>query len=423
MLKKSKLYLAIAGLTLTLVTSCSPKNSDPAPHHPKVVNNTYFINGDPRELIADSELNTQSPFTSQNIKNFDGFYLTMAHIFVDKTKFESAEEMAAQETKSSEQLVRDRKAPEYSPVDHAEKYVWKTLHNGEVVLQTNNSQNDKPSMWRPLALNFHFTPDISDGRLQLKAISSASTNAVKSQSSVEIKHYSVHESGNAFSLLFYAKEGDSKYLLSYWFTKRDNNTQFSRREALSPYTLIMGPKVDVHWPQKQKLTMQVCGVNQPELLHGIKRGINTWKTVLTNRLSLETEIKSKCPPFSDLNTHTIRIIDKYKMMQTEGFAMDIVGRPEQGLIDGDIHLLIDATTISVLENLTIAVRLEISDKLKSFEDAITLVIAHEMGHVLGLQHQYESDSIMNYNWDYLKKQPGEFLTPYDRSAIQTLYTL
>jgi len=38
-----------------------------------------------------------------------------------------------------------------------------------------------------------------------------------------------------------------------------------------------------------------------------------------------------------------------------------------------------------------------------------------------LAHQYETDSIMNYSWDYLKGRPGQFLTSYDRSAIETLY--
>jgi hypothetical protein len=84
-------------------------------------------------------------------------------------------------------------------------------------------------------------------------------------------------------------------------------------------------------------------------------------------------------------------------------AIDVSG------LAGDIHFNSDSTVIWGIEDGSPAI-----DFLE--------VMAHEIGHALGLQHIYDVDAIMNpfHGFRFSRNQPI-FLLPADIAAIQSLY--
>jgi hypothetical protein len=237
----------------------------------------------------------------------------------------------------------------------------------------------------------------------------------------QIHHYSVHKSGKAFSILISFQEGNLKYLINYIFVAQKPGG-FLTKSISENYNYYFGPGVAVGWEQKEILKITICESQLQGLSNLSESALKQWQKALNKRLDLQADIieKSKCPPFSDLNSHTILHVKGYieyfgKALQ-QGSTFIVPNFFDSEILDGDIFILESDWD----EALGDGKKLSDTKSLENFHIKVLYqtTIAHELGHLLGLHHQFspEIPSIMGYD-------DVNELTNYDYKAIQELYPL
>ncbi|MEQ1875441.1 MAG: matrixin family metalloprotease [Bdellovibrionia bacterium] len=405
-------FVDLKMLILALAALSACQSSGPSgPSHPDTQKTKIFVNGDPRELIADTDQNRKSFLTPENYSELTGIMLTGAFEFRNKEEFATIEAKEQQEAKDNKELVRERSAPEINVLQKLERFRWMETSDGVALVPSGYSSEDYPYYF--FRYRYYFTTQ-KDGTLKLTAIADEDWEESKeNRFPVEVLHYSLHESKKSFSLLFSYEFKEKKRMISVTFSLNPLFKDYDTRSALSPFKLLFGPGADAHWAPKLPVTFTSCGITNAQAREGIRASVEVWRKPLEGRLEVGLSEKARCPPFSDLNVQNIQITSKYKLMRTSAFATPVMGAPETGLVDGDIQILANLSP----ENLKRA-KITDAELIKS----IKLISVHEMGHVLGLNHQADKDSVMNYNWDYMDKTK-EILTEYDVSAIQELYPL
>lgn len=221
-------------------------------------------------------------------------------------------------------------------------------------------------------------------------------------------HFSKAEYADAFSILAETKDSENgTILIAFTFTKK---TEPKAIEKVSDYfKFLFGPGVKIGWSQDSTLFMDICGQQDARVENAYKDGLHTWDKALNTRLKVETRVLSVYPPFSDLNTNCIYTVNSYytradKNLINMASAITKADLFQGRFIDGDIM-------VWVKENEKYGVSLAQVHNLVE-------TTAHEFGHVLGLDHQFDKSirSLMSY-------EDERFTSTYDEEAIKQLYPM
>lgn len=223
----------------------------------------------------------------------------------------------------------------------------------------------------------------------------------------KLVHLSFDKTRKIFTLMTYNTEDGSKDVTTIEF--KTFVEPLPKLTANTFYQFTLGPGVYTHW--KSSIHLNLCGQKSLALKGKVQKAVSDWNRTLPPDRQISISIISTPAPFSDLNQHCIYLIDDFMTepnpkVAGSGFTYNTYDLSKLSIIDSDIFILKKEIEKSGHEFS--------SPELQQY---IQYAVSHEMGHLLGLDHQFnpEIESIMSYKFDDVE------LAPYDKRAIRELY--
>ncbi len=394
--------VVLANALLLLLTACPSKNSHQSSGE------IIPVKGDPLVFIKGTQGDTES-----------GLPLSLLSENTEWTIYSRGFRATKQEQPQAtqEDLEEDNSAPDDSFVASLEESV-EAFH-----LQGPHESNGQvpyyyfePVESREGQLTFQFVP--KDSRLHLTALYVGKNKDFKVEQ-VKVHHYSVKDDQSAFSVLVSLNSIGLDSLISFEFTRKQD-TGFLSQKLDAAYNYMFGPGIKMTWDQSKEHKITICNQNSiGEYAEVAKESVLRWKEgPLENRLRYTvSDAPETCPPFSDLNTHSILHVKGWIAVYKEGaqlaFATMTPNFYSQNFVDGDVMFL-ESEWEEGLEGKSLVDEEILSNA--NVQKAYRITITHETGHLLGLHHQFDPaiPSMMGY-------KDVDRLTTYDWNAIQALY--
>lgn len=404
---------------------------------PKAKNvNVIQIKGDPKVFFKNTTNNSRSTIREEAI-DFNASYEISVNGFDSKVTKSFQEMVRDQEPDKSRQEVGTGNGATAAQTQAQQpaagnsksassagdgRYKFQRRSDGTIRL-TSSKAND---------LAFSFT--VKNGSLSLqKLITAAGDLDVITTPGIEMVHYSSLPDGSAHSILVYYHFQKMLSLFSYNIRKVDRSA-IADRKTEAPYNYLGGRGVKVGWNQNAPLQLEMCSPRPNAIARLTEKTVKEWSEPLRGRLEIKLAANSTCPPFSDLTTHTIQVIEGWIEVpgadaMSPGATLNYYSVAEGKMIDSDMILPI-AEWQEVLNARGAGYMKANSDEfidgyLTDVRLSMPFTIRHEMGHMIGLHHQFDPNfpSIMAY-MDRLGRSAYESifgLQDYDKNAVQALY--
>lgn len=366
-------------LLLTL-TACGGKKTSNTGVEGSTSLSTIFVKGDPKELIKGSTLNTTSIISESNLDDFDDYSLSNISQFTEK-------------------IVIVEKEDTGNPEDGNEATEGDQTKKGKPFFTFQKSGNDYIYTNPQSKFIFGFT--VEKGNLELKTFDTG-----YGIYDLKALHYSLKKSKDSFSILVELQDSDEgRVLLTFVFVKKSEQEKILKVD--DHYKYIMGSGIAIGWPQKEALSVDVCGNQYRATESAFNTGIQMWKNTLKNRLTIKTNYLSVYPPFSDLNSHCIYTVKDYstearRQYKNPASTVTTYNTFKAEIIDSDIFVWVK--------------EIEKDGNITAQTSYLEEVTAHELGHLFGLHHQFDENykSIMSYD-------NVPYITEYDEEAVSYLY--
>ena len=367
----------MAGAYLTLgLFGCSKEVKKKGPIE------TIFVQGDPMNMVAGASFDSSFPFPISDLSKMPLYQLSNLIRVTEKARVN---------TRQNRDLESEN-APHRGDVNQTEKIPFQMVKNNEDGWSF-KSQN--------LSLEFGKN---ELGELVLQEFSSGSVSMP-----IEGLHYSITPDQNTMSLLARIESPNSgSILLAFYWERQGDSSPFDMGSKVFEY--FWGAGVKIPWDSSKTLEAKICGSDANQYSDLISEGIQDWDHVLASRLKVQVSVVDEYPPFTDLNTHCIHVVDNYlleydKRITNPGLTLLIKDRIQKKIIDGEIFFF-----KKELEKYRHSIR---TPKMMG---EFMRIVRHEFGHFLGLGHQFDGTaSVMSYKSKY------DLIYTYDRKAIRELY--
>jgi hypothetical protein len=396
-------FSCILAMISAVLVAC-PGKKHPEEHPNK---NIRKIKGDPYIFVKGTAMNGNKPIPRDMLT--EGSKWT---ILFNGFKEELQEQSSLDEVKK-QQTPRDPKPADGGKDSNSFEVQMKGPH---VVLSGKAFGSTFELRFRPADENSLILDEfISDGE----------KTAYDGSDGTTLLHTSSSEDRTAFSLLFHVTTTGERMVLAMIFKRQFTPSRVqSLNRTAGHFKFSFGEDVKVGWPKEKPLKLEVCLNGQPlRYAEFSENAVATWSRALGDKLKMISERNVACPPFSDLQTHTLTYLRDWIELES---ADDSVLGLTTSVADLENGRFIDSDVMFFLEEVQQAL-----DKLKtgldiSSERAVRMKLPdtfyertaiHEMGHVLGLHHQFDPDypSIMSYDPNVRDIQM------YDRRAVKALY--
>ncbi|MES2526700.1 MAG: hypothetical protein V4598_06415 [Bdellovibrionota bacterium] len=369
--------LIMLAALLTSTVACGNKKSKSSKSG--IQRSTFFVQGNPEAVVAGATMNTTSFLTTSNVSMLENFELYSIYTFTEREEImteESGNIEEGNEASTGNQLLGSR--PVFTLSNTFDQYEFESTQ---------------------AKLGFRFTRSAGN-ILKLDQITNDHIDYP-----VKVLHYSLKQDQEAFSFLVSVGDKTGKNILAITFVKK-NEQKLNTVTAL--YNYLAGPGVKVGWNKSEILKIRLCSPPSADLGNKYRLGINMWASSLQNLLSYEIETVTTYPPFSDLNFHCLYNVNSYLTVNPESgnsnpaATVPQIDRFKGQIIDSDILIF-----NSEIQKLAVD---------QSDYNGMNWVIAHEMGHFFGLDHQFNDSvkSIMSYDGT-------DYITYYDQNAMKALY--
>lgn len=282
-------------------------------------------------------------------------------------------------------------------------------------------QTGNEAIFRNQFFTVRFTRDNKQGTVHLDSLTlNSNRREYVVGRDIRVLHSSFNESG--FSLLVHSDTPGDRFVYDVLFTLPGPLPEFkSTRER---FNYLLGQGLKISWGQEKERIVTICGEPGSGSARAVKNGVDTWSRALTGRLDLRYDSPLRCPPFSDLNNHSVTYVDEW--IEVVG-ADQMVSAFTAAGFDFQKGEIIDSDIFFLREEIQEAINKyrpgqkvnrpgfdEIPEILAIYQQTMT----HELGHFLGLHHMFEDNvpSIMGYD-------DVDTLQRYDYDAIWALYPL
>lgn len=335
--------------------------------------------GNPEMLFAGAE--TDADMWSQN------YFKSGQKVWLNgMTSFESVQKYSPKSINLEKEQAADENPKE---ADGALEFIVK-VHSPDVISMENSDK-----------IGFRFIK-VSSTDTIVELIKNG-----KTEGQAALIHFSMDSGKRAFTLLTYEKENGEKSVSYLQFRTKPLVNLELRPNTF--YKFSSGPGVYARW--KKHIDLNVCG-RETGYIHDLaKPAVADWNRYLPANTQIKLSVARRYRPFSDLNQNCITLID------------DFLTDPRKNV--GNFGMTVTVGDLSELELFSsnmLFFRGEFEKTGASYRDPrlrdeFSYTVAHEIGHVLGLDHQFDDKipSIMSYEYEARKA------TPYDIAAIRELY--
>jgi hypothetical protein len=353
---------------------------------------SYYIHGDPLQLIAGTERNTKSFLTEDNISQFQGFNLARLSGFFSATPMDEIHDGPTVESgNEANQNEGDPETP-----DRYRDWEFTKSADGFIFKASSDTKDELVFTWQK-------NPE---GNLDLVSALGYPTT---------VHHYSLGKNQDKFSVLVSMSFNDKQEALVWaTFVKPKN---FIGNDALTDkkFNYLLGKGVKTRW--EGDLSLDLCGASIGDLERSYLQAMLQWTSdEKVGQRPFKLNTNPKKTPFSDVDSHCLVFANTYRYgtstkYTTVGAATLSYDYSAHSIIDGEIFIF-NGSIDSYCKQWKIA------DCRSIYEQTIK----HEFGHWLGLDHEFDKDqsgqplqkSIMSYDFE-----PN--VTPHDFEATEQLY--
>ena len=394
-----KYILAVFGMIALCGTACEKKRTAPGPE---------FITvsmGDPNVLIEGYE--GSEKYVPMNLfSESDKIQVVSGATFVQTNKYSTAprknSQVGNEASKDQSSAVTDEEI--------AKKYRYELV-----------KESEEKHFLKSRGQNFSIEFKQVEG--DLYTVDKVSDYGGTNWTEAELAHFSISKDKRFFSLLlrykfkFYGTGVEALYF------SRNINPKTPQKNNTNNYYL-KGPGVVYRWDKSKPLEISHCGksedFNADVLSHTIlqkesKVATQSWKKALTGLIDVQFKenMSYTGKPFSDLNQTCIWLIDGIKnephpQSRNLGMALSV--------LDDEKHLMAASVVFVFKKEFEKRGENFADDSLKSYRER---TILHELGHLLGLDHQFDEGAKSVMSYDFKTTDPK--LYDYDINAIQSLY--